>query len=350
MMYGFNYERLTRITETQKPYRGSTNRYPMERRTRNEKYFLVEMENGEKVYDIVYGKGYHHEKISKETYDTLKVTEPDNVWEGQEWDEHTQKMLNVYCHYRRWTTPNVLARVRPDNTVEFTKKEYHQGDRHFLSQCVSNGTFIYDSRRGGLIYKKYGQVKDSLVMHAIYEGMRITCDSDIAVVPYEIELKKIDRKKAKETLKPYEDFFAISEVMCKTMPYEVFKDTAIQVVAERLGGLGEVQKLHHVDRSRYLCEAEKLVQTAPLDALILYALAYDVNRFAWSFQWGTTYHGDNGEKVVQIYMGTKRRLLKELYKAHGDVFKVYRVQGGKYFPSNEWGTDVIVNGEVVRQL
>jgi len=65
MMYGFNYERLTKITENQKPYRGSDNRFPLERRARNEKYFLVEMENGEKVYDVVYGKKYHHDVISK---------------------------------------------------------------------------------------------------------------------------------------------------------------------------------------------------------------------------------------------------------------------------------------------
>jgi len=346
MMYGFNYERLTKITENQKPYRGSDNRFPLERRARNEKYFLVEMENGEKVYDVVYGKKYHHDVISKETFDTMKALGSDNVWESHEWDFDKQKYTGANAYYKRWTSPNILVRVRPDNTVEFTKKSYHQGDRKILSDNCS-GRFVSDSRRGGLIYMHYHHNHKPKIMHAIYQGMRIACDSDLSVVPYEVELKKVDRRQAKESLKPYEDFFKVCEAMCKVIPYEQFKDTALSVVTERFG---EVKQIHAIDSGKFLREAESCIQSAPLDALILYALGHDVNRFAWSFRWGRTHSNDNGDLTYQLYTSAKRRILKELYIAHKEVFKTYRVQGGEYFPASEWGTQVIVNGEVVGQL
>jgi len=345
-MYGFNYERLTKITEQQKPYRGSDNRFPMERRTRNEKYFLVEMEGGEKVYDVVYGKRYTNEPISKETYDTLKALGSERVWETEEYDYDKHKHTGVMTYYKRDIYPNVLVRVRPDNTVEFTKDEYHQGERNFLSQNASGG-FINDSRRGGLIYTHYHHNHKPKIMHAIYQGMRIACDSELSVVPYEVELKKVDRRLAKESLKPYENFFKISEVMCKTMPYEQFKDTALEICNERFP---DEKVLYDIEGRRFLKEAQSCVQSAPLDALILYALAYDVNRFAWSFRWGRSLTNDQGEKTYQLYMATKRRVLRDLYVAHKEIFKTYRVQGGEYFPASEWGIEVIVNSEVVRQL
>ena len=344
MMYGFSYERLTRITETQKPYRGSTNRYPMDRRARNEKYFFVEMENGEKVYDIVYGNRYTSDIISKETYDTLKALNSDRVWESQEYDFEKHEYIDgATVYYQRRVSPNVLARVRPDNTVEFTKKEYYQGERNFLSQNVS-GRFSIDSRRGGLIYSRNGAPK---ALHAIHEGMRIACDSDMAVVPYEIELKKVDRKKAKETLKPYDDFFKVNEVMCKAMPFEQLKDTAIDICNERFP---EEKVLYRIDNQRFLKEARACIHSAPFDAFVLYALAYDVYNFLYSFKWGRSSPNDQGDKTYGMYMATKRRILKDLYVSHKDIFTTYRVQGGDYFPASEWGTNVIVNGEVVRQL
>lgn len=339
-MYGFNYERLTQITENQKPYRGSKNRYPIRHRKNSEEYFLVEEENGEKVYDIVYGKKYHHEKIGKETYDPLKVTDPDSVWQSKEWDEHTQKVVNVDCYYRRWTTPNVLARVRLDNTVEFTEKIYRQGDRHFLTKYVE-GHFATDSQRGGMLYIA------PKIMHAIYKGMRLACDSGMALVPYEVELKRVDRNESKKLLKPYEDLFNTCDAMCSVTPFELFKDTTISVVEERFGS---AKNLTDIDSEKLLHEAQACIQNAPFDALILYALGYDVNNYKWSFRYGRTANGDNGDRTHRLYMQTKRRILNELYKKHEEVFKTYRLKGGEYFPASKWGTDVIVNGEVMRQL
>lgn len=347
MMYGFNFERLTKVTEQQKPYRGSDNRFPMEHRSRNEKYFFVEEENGEKVYDIVYGSNWRHEDIDKETYDSLYAIKPSGVWAYEEYDHVNHKGTGNFSYYKVIRNPNFMARVRSDNTVEFTKDEYHQGERNFLSQNTSGG-FINDSRRGGLIYKHYGyrDKRNTLLMHAIHKGMRIACDSDMAVVPYEVELKKVDRRLAKETLKPYEDFFKVSEVMCKAMPYEQLKDLAIEVCKERIPS----KVLTHINSQELLHEARLCTQSAPLDALVLYALAYDVNRFAWSFRWGRTISDDNGERSHQLYIATKRRILKDLYTTHKEIFKPYRVQGGVYFPASEWGTEVIVNGKVIQQL
>lgn len=338
-MYGFNYERLTTITEKEKPFRGTSNRFPFERRSRNEKYFLVEEENGEKVYDIVYGKKYRSEEITKEQYDELKAIDSNRVYEWEKYDFDNHRSTGVFVYHRRHCDHNIVARVRPDNTFELIQDEYHQGERNFLSQS-SRGLFVNNSRRGGLIYK------DKSTMHAIHEGMRIACDSGMSVVPYEVELKKVNRKKAKDTIKPYEDFFKVSEVMCKSMSYEQFKDTTIEICKERFS---QDKEIYDIDKQKLIKEAYASMFTEPLDALILYALGYDVNNFAWSFRWGRTFN-DNGEKTYQLYMNAKRRILKELYISHKEIFMPYRIEGGKYFPTSEWGTEVIVNNVLVKQL
>ena len=59
-MLALSWNRLTDITKAQKPYRGTTNRYPVGSRTQNTKNFYVDEIDGEKVYrigEVVKGKG-----------------------------------------------------------------------------------------------------------------------------------------------------------------------------------------------------------------------------------------------------------------------------------------------------
>jgi len=141
-MISLNYARLKRITLKDKPYRGSTNRFPIASRRENKKYFLAEQENGETIFRIIYGYEYEQKVV---TFEEAKALEK----EGK----------NVFLHsntndYTIWVSkPYEMGVVRSDNTFEFTAKYYNQGAR----TCLSNmgvGYFFNDSRRGGMVFRE----------------------------------------------------------------------------------------------------------------------------------------------------------------------------------------------------
>jgi hypothetical protein len=240
------------------------------------------------------------------------------------------------------TVPYLLGVVRPDNTFEFNAPHgYGQGDMGILSQW-SLGWFSNDSRRGGMVYKR-GQI-----VHPIYHGMRVHCETMEPVVPYQVVGKRVQRKVTNELMSSYKDFYKVSEVMLKSMDYKTFMETALDVYDEHFGG--EI----HFNNKNAIFKADCLKDSAPLDATILYMLGHDVNRMQWNVNYGirnkTIRYTHSDETPEQMYVNLKRKMNKEIYKRNESVFKDQVYDYGKAYPPSEWGVKVVVDGKNVQQF
>ena len=337
-MIGLNYERLDKTTTSVPPYRGSKNRFPIADRRSNTKYFLVREEDGQRVFDIVYGKTWERHDLTKEQYEALEAQGCKELMKYQRYDMKGQP-IDDYDYQRYEVLPSILGTVRPDNTFEFNAKRYHQGDRTVMSS-FSRGWFSTDSRRGGMVYS-HG--RDMLL--PIYRGMRVDVSTMQPSVPYEVVIHHVDRKAAKALLAKYEHFYKVSEVMLKALTMRMVLDTARDVVDSIWKDDGGSQKYRRDEA--YFTEAEKLVDDAPLDAFVLYCIALNVGRIAYQMRWNDG--GENKNAHEELFMNLKRKLNKEIYKAHRDVFKEVNCESGKPYPACEWGTKIIVNGQEMEQ-
>ena len=337
-MHALNYKRLNSTANSVSPFRGTLNRFPIGSRKHNTKYFLVGEENGERVFTIVYGSRYTYVILSKEEHDTQLKNGVGNL--------HANQNGDGTFNYRRYDrVPNVLGVVRPDNTFEFTGTSYGQGERGILS-TYSIGWLSTDSRRGGMIWCR-GQDNDRQIM-PIYHGLRVDCETMRPTKPITIVGRKVDRKAGKNLLDRYTGFYLTTEVMMKAMDYEGFVRTMQDVVNEHMNGFGTIES-----STDYSAKAETLLQTAPLDAAILYMLEWDIggmrfnlHRFIHS---GSPRYSSNEDTPHTMFLNLKRRLNKEVYKANDEVFKKVEYLNCEAYPPSEWGYTVLVDGQEVEQ-
>jgi len=339
-MKALEWNRLTDITVKEKPYRGTTNRFPIGKRSQNTKCFYVEERGGEKVYVIAYGLRYKEHYHTKEEYEanTSKIICRD--WDA---DESTR-----YVSYT--TQPRELGIVRSDNTFEFTNAGYGQGDNQILSSW-SYGWFYRSSRHGGMVYKHHSNGEARF--HPIFKGMRINCDTMMPAKgsEYKVTGKRVSRKDASEFLKRYSDFYTINEVMFKTMEMDNFIETAIDV-ANECGISFDTWGLSQGDIDKLVEFANKSLNSAPLDSCSAFALAYNIQdtyaRVRHKQHKGS-YYFNRELDLETLFSNIKRRLNKELYKANPSVMKPIEYEAGKYYPPSEWGVEITVDGKEVEQ-
>ena len=351
-MKAFNYKRLLEITNTVPSFRGNVNRFPIGNRKQNGKYFLRRDEDGYTVFDIVYGETWHSTEIDRLEYIRLKLENRKFRKATGTQRAHTYVMKwrkysdvgGVWtqgkdCEYhRRDRGHNIMGTVRPDNSFEFTKSRYWQGDRCFLSQH-SAGWFSTDSRRGGMVFYDNNDQQ----FHPIWKGLRVNCDTMEAVTPYEVVIHHVDRKSGKGLLSKYEHMFKVSEVMLKAMDLNLINSTCMDIV-DGIFGVGEHKK--HISVG-LLEHAEKLIEDAPLDALLLFTLAHDVRHVGYRMRYGMNNHSDDTPE--NIFMATKRKIAKEVYKENPEILKEVSCGSGKRYPACDWGVKVMVNGQQVEQ-
>lgn len=213
VMYGFTYDRLKHITEIEKPYRGSTNRYPFQHRHLSYKCFLVEVVDGKTEYHIIYGKKWFETEITKEEYEKGTNTKDDNQGRYRNRDDK---------YLRQDEAPNVILVVRNDNTVEFIADSLHQGTRHFLTNNVK-GYFEANCKLGGVVYRtiEYGGGSTNM---PIFKGLRV--DAQTMQIhkdsQYEVRLPRVDRKKSKQAVVKYKTHFTIAKTMISIMDFDAF--------------------------------------------------------------------------------------------------------------------------------
>lgn len=332
-MIFLNYKRLLSVAHSVPPYRGTTNRFPTANRRDNNKYFLMGEEDGEKIFNIVYGDRYVRKDITKEEHDEYLA-------QGKAAGHSSAS--DVYYTWEK--APNFMGIVRPDNSYEFTGSTYAQGEHYFLSKC-SQGWFNTDSRRGGMLYRP--KAGNRTKMYPIYRGMKMDCET---MLPLEEDIvitgRKVYRKAGKDLLKRYEDFYKICEVMCKNMNSETFEETATSIYNEYKPIEGGWDWMKDTEMAFAL--ADSLIHQAPFDALIMYALALDVYGMRWTVRHGAV-HAVVNTVPMNAFEATKRKLNKYLYTQNENVFNPMQYAMGDYLPASEWGYTITVGGEEVEQ-
>jgi hypothetical protein len=159
--------------------------------------------------------------------------------------------------------------------------------------------------------------------------------------------RKVDRKVGKDLLTNYTDFYATTEVMTKAMDYEVFVRTMNDVMNDHMGG--DIAQDHTV----YSAKAEAIIHTAPLDAAMLYMMGWDIGSMRWNLRrfMDTNFsrYSSHEDTPHTMFLNLKRRLNKEIYKAHEQVFKKVKYVDGEMYPPSEWGYTIMVDGVEVKQ-
>lgn len=321
-MRGLSYARLEQITKTTLPYRGTTNRYPVGNRRHNLKNFFVREENGVKVFDVTYGTRHKSHQCTKEEYEAMEAAGNNNIYKCDYGDRIE------YIRYE--VVPFRIGTAYPEEYFQFNGESYYgQGDRAFLSDC-SNGWFCNDSRRGGMVWT-FGSRADYRCI-PIFKGMRVSTKDNFEVLDdYVVVGKKVNRKVGKDLLAGYETFYKTAETMCRAMPRELFLETAKEIIEE--------------NKDRYFEAAEARRDQAPLDAMILYALALDVGKIDAQISHPNWYQAEPHD----IFCNLKRKMNNGLYREHPEVFTPVRYGKGEAYPPSIWGYEVEVNGEVQQQ-
>lgn len=343
------YQALKHITNATKPYRGSTNRFPLSKRSQSYKYFLVDQLDGEVVYRIVYGKRYKQVFIEDDQVKLYEVM-------GKNVVKPVAEDVKPYFYEE---LPNELGIVRPDNTFEFTMSSLSQGNSMILNNHM-RGYVYRDSRRGGYVYNSY----DSF--HPVFEGLRFQLDDTKNVhesSKYEISGYSVSRKNAKHLTAQYQTMFKVSETIAKVISPQDFAMIICELYKEVIGidllNHNSTYYLGQLDRDTAVKAAEERLQSAPLDALILNGIASDsINGFSPYKIRGVMQHivNNNGSSYydrpsdpISMVDIVKRRLSKELYRRNPDVLKKREHTAGVIYPQSDWGFTITVNGNEVKQ-
>ena len=319
-MISLSYARLKRISHDEKPYRGSTNRFPIMGRRQNTKYFLAEEENGGIIFRVMYGWIYSQQPVTPEEAVEYKKNGK-NLYH-----DSTRGQDYLWVH-----KPHEMGVVRSDNTFEFTSGSYAQGGRKFLSDA-SYGYFSNDSRRGGMVFRGAGG------FYPIHKGMRVNIKTMKPTKDITIIGKSVDRKASKKLMAEHQDFFIVTETMCKAMTLESWLDTAKTIYLEH--------EIEHKLPEEILVFAESLKDTAPLDALVLYAFGVNSD-FRWRIKNPSSWHHHKG--AIEVFGAMKARLCKQIYKENKDTFKTVTYEMGKVYPPSAWGYTLMVDGVEVKQ-
>jgi len=345
-----HYQALKHITNATKPYRGSTNRFPLSKRSQSYKYFLVDHLDGEVVYRVVYGRRYEQVFIEK---DQVKLYEA----MGKNVYKLTEENTRPFFHEE---LPNELGIVRPDNTFEFTVSNLSQGNCMILNNHIRG--FVYkNSRRGGYVYNSHE------AFHPAFKGLRFQLDNPKNVhesSKYEISGYSVSRKDAKHLMVQYQTMFKVSDTMAKVISPQDFAAIICELYKEVLGvDLLDVENcvyyLGRLDRETALKAAEERLQSAPLDALILNGIAIEIisgfspYRIRNVMQHilnnnGSNYY-DRPSDPISLVDIVRRRLSKELYRRNPDVLKKRELTAGVIYPQSDWGFVITVNGNEVKQ-
>jgi hypothetical protein len=300
----------------------------------------VRNDEGERVFDIVHGQNWRHITLTKEQHTECAK-------QGMPRLNSYQQSDGTWEYYRYEVYPNILGVVRPDNTFEFTADKYGQGDRGILSN-YSYGYLSTNSRMGGVIWTGKLNGNGERGAMPIYKGLRVNCETMQPTKPITVIGKKVDRKVGKTLLAKYVDFYMTTEVMTKAMDYDVFVKTMVEVVEEHLGEINS-----NTNWSVFADKADTLVNSAPLDAAMLYIYAWDVGNMRWNVRrfMDTSYSRFSAHEDTphDMFINLKRRLNKEIYKANDEVFKEVEYTNCELYPPSEWGYTIMVDGVEVEQ-
>jgi hypothetical protein len=162
-----NFDQVLKVVNETKPYRGTTNVYPLGNRRYNDRTFTF---HGDHIV-IRYG---------------LKE----------------------------------VLKFHKDDSVEFLHDNYNQGPNMMVSAFLYPHTVKNDSRMDGTVIHSYYSNADRVTVHPVFKGLRVYL-ADLKLHPtvkYKMIYKTVDRKKSKELRKQWEErlktvkaFFLVSD-------------------------------------------------------------------------------------------------------------------------------------------
>jgi hypothetical protein len=346
-----DYARLERITTVEKPYRGSTNRYPIEDRKYSHKCFYEEVLAGEKVYRIAYGHDYVSDPITKEQYEAVPK---DSRHKQRVWEVNPDNYDgNKYIHSRREV--GFVGIVYPDRSFEFTAKNEYYGVGQGIKIHINGGWFpsnmyIRSSKKhGGVVISRRSftsHVTDELI-HPVFKGLRVYTDTlDVhEKCQYKTVGYKTNTKAIREAMEVYEKSFKVADVMFRAMNIMDVLDMGLE--------------LHTEDKSSYytsIVKADRTMQLAstliddPIDSILRVAWAHNVNGIKSSARTKnhSFYANQDWNKVVNLKTlsdNVKKKFREALCRHNpSKLLKLTKYEAGKKYPASIWGYEVELTG------
>lgn len=348
-----DYARLERITQVEKPYRGTTNKYPLTGRKQSYKCFYKEEVNGEIVYKISRDSDYNKVDVTKAEYEVCSADQS----KRRNGRCYEQEIVGVRVYYKYITTPSIIGVVYPDNSIEFTgstERSYYQGTRISFSNdvwlpCVHMRS---SAKHGGLI------ISNGDFTHPMFKGLRVyvntlelheTCS-------YELHGYKSNIKAVKQAFIPYKDSFCVADVMVRSMDEATLLDIIKTDVPESaLLGYGNIIASVVAIGKIYNTATESIIDN-PLIAILTMAVTGDICKIKERVSHANNYNRSTlsyySDKFVpdKLIPNTAKLFKHGLCKANpSELLNEVVYPAGVKYPSSEWSYNIMRTGILVEQ-
>lgn len=285
------YKDYKKVAETYKPYRGTTNTFPVGSRRYSARHFDMRNDGVVEVYYV----GLTYKKDKNEAGNPVSP----------------------------------LLYIHPDNTVEFNRSS----DVGFLTKLT--GYWVrHDMQYGGTI------ISNSRSINPVFKGARYSLSEDKCLTPYEWHHPRVNRKKAKETMKKYDEFLKLHKMFLDPMSTEgingMFED-----FHKEIGESWEHQHAWKIDIFDEMIQSKRYA-----DAAVYLNV---VDRGFWWIKYSIDRDIDNFKHQVSNF--TENKLKDVIYKKGGEqIFDYKEIPAGGHITSSKWKVLVTSNGQPVVRL
>jgi len=340
-----SYERLEHITKTNKPYRGTTNEYPLTKRAQSHKRFIAETDaSGNLEFHIIYGYKYRDRDITKAEYDAM--TDKGLYTRMNTLDDNS---VRYYVWERHWDKVGI---VRKDNTFELTTDNMHQGTRYFISAMFNKyqSEIVSSIKHGGVIYREWTGTwnnKTTTKIIPLFTGQRINLETNSSVLDYEVHLSKVNRTRTKEVMAEYVEALQFNEVMFKTMTEDSFISALKDVYAEVITDGERWRSSQALARmTEYATEQVKVDMFKSICATMMSS-----NYRLWSYGSDNQnqYYGEMDYTPHSYYLSARKKIDRQI-KIGANALDAVVYKANEPYPSNTWDITVLHNGNIVRQF
>ena len=345
MNSNLRYEHLKRITETQKPYRGTTDKYPFADRNHHYKYFYPKEVNGEIEYHVGYYHKWESETMTAEEFNAKKGSMDSKEFkkwrEKEKWNTDARTYEPTGYYEKDVKNPKVDLIIRSDNTVEIVTNVFHQGMRMIFSAWnYANGVFQSSVAHGGIVYGRRDSRGDIRI--PIFKHIRFNMDT-MAIhesSKYIATYNTVDRKKSKEAMNIYQDKLNGAFAFITCMDRESFNQDKEEVTNELFANI-ETRNHYYwgkEQRDNAVAIAEKIFFEKPVEAIYVYMKAFNV-----------AYHTSSQAQPSDWINGFKKKFAKHIQVKHDTFTKKYLTHL-ESFKSSPWNIDVKIDGKMVERL
>jgi hypothetical protein len=343
-----DYDSLTKIVASEKPYRGRTSDYPTHGRAfrrHGHKFFRVDSIDDEIVFRINYSHRWNKIPCNEAEGAMLKklgreVQSGNKIVYDADTHTYTETEEKEYWYYE--VLPNEIGIVRPDNTFEFTHEDtLGQGMRHYLENyCFRYATVYTNCKLGGVVLD--GEIPLFKGLHIDLENMKPMAGQNI-----ELYKKVINRSAAKELYEPYKEMLSVSKAMLSQMDDKLFITAMKDVLNDHKIVWEWDDKEGH---TRKYTSGEDVVKKADelraegnyFDSAILYGYGYDLGGITWRIR-----HNHSWIKR-EPFINMERYIRKVVYQ-HKKPFDLKPMQYGKELSASDWGFVIKKDGISVNQ-